>query len=68
MDDTVETVAAEAAAKPKTRWIATSGTFPGYWGAHADGAHHAIVECIDAGASRGGIFVVYEAYDGCYID
>lgn len=69
MKVTAEAVAPEGVTeKPATRYIATSGTFPGYWGAHKDGPHHAIVECLAAGASRGGIFVVYEAYEGCGID
>ena len=54
--------------KPERKYIATSGSFPGYWGAGKDGPRHAIANCLDAGADRGCVFVVYEAYDGCYID
>ena len=53
--------------KPQALYIATTATFPGYWGSHKDGPHHAIVECIEAGADRGNVFVVYEAYEGCYM-
>lgn len=31
----------------------------GYWGKHVDGVHHAIAECCDIGADRGGFFIVY---------
>lgn len=54
--------------KPEVRFIAKTPTWPGYWGAHKDSPHHAIVECLGAGADRGNVFVVYEAYKGCYLD
>jgi hypothetical protein len=69
MNDTAQAVAPEGATeKPEQLWIATNGSFPGYWGAHKDGPHHAIVRCLGAGASRGSVFVVYDAYKGCYMD
>lgn len=51
--------------KPEVLYIAATASFPGYWGSHEDGPHHAIVECIEIGADRGGVFVIYEAYKGC---
>lgn len=41
-------------------FLAKTPSFPGYWGRHKDGPHHAIAECCSAGAHRFGIFVVYE--------
>lgn len=51
--------------KPERLYLASNAAFPGYWGSHKDGPHHAIVECLGAGASRGCVFVVYDAYKGC---
>jgi hypothetical protein len=45
----------------KTRvYLAKTPSAFGYWGKHKDGVHHAIAQCCDSGASRFGIFVVYE--------
>lgn len=45
----------------KTRtYLARTPTAAGYWGKHPDGVHHAIAQCCDGGASRFGIFAVYE--------
>lgn len=40
-------------------FLATTPTFPGYWGRHEDSPHHAIASCCQEGASPGGIFIVH---------
>lgn len=54
--------------KPQTRYIAVEVKIPGCWGASPEGPHHAIAFACDEGADRCGLFRVYEAYDGCYIN
>lgn len=49
-------------------YLATTATFPGYWGKHADGHHHAIAECCSEGAARDGVFVVYLVHKEAYMD
>lgn len=52
--------------KPAQRYLAMELAFPGTWGASPDGFHQAIAFACDEGADRGSVFVVYDAYDGCY--
>lgn len=53
--------------RPTQRFIAMEAKYPGSWGASPDGAHQAIAFACDAGADRLGVFLVYDAYDGCYV-
>jgi hypothetical protein len=51
----------------KTFYLAHTPSYPGYWGKHADGIHHAIANACDEGADRFGIFSVWEGPEsmGC---
>lgn len=43
-------------------FLATTPTFPGYWGRHEESPHHAIASCCEAGANRFGIFIVHQGH------
>lgn len=51
-----------------TYYLAHTPTFPGYWGKHQDGAHHAIANACDEGANRFGLFIVYSGGESLSIN
>ena len=58
----------ENATKPAQLFLAATASFPGYWGSSKESPHHAIASACLEGANRGGVFVVYDAYEGCRFD
>jgi len=55
----------DTVSRPKHLYLAKTASFPGYWGSSEESPHHAIASCCLEGASRTGVFVVYDGYEGC---